>query len=81
MQKAVCMEGTILIHIYFGDLCVRVWFDTLDSLAVDMLLCPSFVDRFIRAILLTERKVVPWDSYPVTIHATTLRGEHIVSNA
>lgn len=40
-----------------------------------MLLEISFIDRFIRGIYPTERKVVPWHSHPVAILDTTQRAK------
>lgn len=38
---------------------VRVWFGAVDGIEVSEILGTSYIDRYIRAILTEERKIVP----------------------
>lgn len=58
-----------LLIVQLCNLSVRVWFGVLENLTVDVLLGPSFIDRYIHGILPSTRKVVPWHSAPVPILA------------
>lgn len=61
------LGGTILLHLCIGDICTRVWFDTVPHLAVNTLEGRPFNDLLVHKIFLAERKVVPWRSPPVAI--------------
>lgn len=57
--------GTILPHLGVGELYLRTWLGIVDNIAVDLLLETSYIDRYIRAILPGEQKLVPWHPTPV----------------
>lgn len=61
------LDGRILLSLQLGNITTRVWFDITRHPAVDILLCTTFIDRFIRGIFPSERKVVPWNLPPVPI--------------
>lgn len=58
-QEPLRMEGTILHQVRRNDVCIRAWFCIVRNLAVNMLLCTSFIDRFIHGIFPAKRKAVP----------------------
>lgn len=66
-REHVNVEGVIPMFVRIGDLRVRAWFGVVENLAVDILVGTSFIDRCIRGIFPTERKIVPWHSRPVSI--------------
>lgn len=59
-------EQDTLSHVFRVCL-VRVWFGNVLELAVDMRLCTLFINQFVRGIVPSERKVVPWHSPPNAI--------------
>lgn len=65
--EALTYERQDTPHVRFGAPCVRVWFGIVSSLAIDMLLCSSFIDRFVHGIFPSDRKVVPLHSNSVAI--------------
>lgn len=68
-EKPIALEGTMLLFGQKGGLCVRVWFEVVANLAVDIFLGASFVHRYIRGLFCSEKKVVAWHSSPVLIIA------------
>lgn len=69
-QTAPARRGEINFHVHFEVLYVRVLFGVVFNLAVDMLLGSLHIDSFIRGILPSNRKFVPWRSHPVAILST-----------
>lgn len=57
-EQPLNMGWKILLRIRLSALCVRVWFGIAPNLAVDMSRWTSFLDRFIRSIFPSKRKVV-----------------------
>lgn len=47
-----------MLHLQIANLRLRVWFEVVDTSAVDLLLSKSFIDKYIRGISPTERKLV-----------------------
>lgn len=60
----------ILLHIPFWSVSVKTWFADVPELVVHKLSSTSFIDWFIRGILLFERTIVSWHSHPVAILST-----------
>lgn len=81
-KQQLSLDGSILLHLYLVKLGTRIRFNVVSLLAVITLLAAPFVVRFVRAMFLTERKVVSWSSEPVAIvaHMRTLQNMRI-SNA
>lgn len=83
--KAVNIEGIVPLPIRTSNLHLHAWFGTVEDLAVDVLLGMSFIERCVRGILPTERKIVSWHSSPVAIILTKtaidyLHSEYAVFN-
>lgn len=57
----------ILLHLKIGDLRIRVWFGGDDTVAVNVCLERSVIDKYIRRTFPVERKLVFWHSRPVNI--------------
>lgn len=55
----------ILIHVWFGALCVQIWLRIVSNLAVDVLFGTSFINRFFRQVFSSEPKVVHWSPHSV----------------
>lgn len=66
-KQPLSMDGFILLNLRLGDLNTRIWFGVAPHLALDIFLGTAFIDRFIRSIFPSERKVVPWHSKLVAI--------------
>lgn len=66
-QELVPIEGIVPLSAPTGDLRVRSWFGVVESLAVNVLLGMSFIDRCIRGIFPSVPKIVRWHSRPVAI--------------
>lgn len=61
------LDGLISLHPHPGDLNTQIQFGATPTLPVDILLGTCFKDQFIRVIVLTKQKTVPWVSQPVAI--------------
>lgn len=66
-KKSHRVLRTIILFVSIGDLHVKVWFGTVESVAVNVLLETQFKDRYIRGIFPGKRPIVPWSSEPVPI--------------
>lgn len=53
------MNGEILLQICFNALCVRVWLGLVPNVADENLLGTSFIERFIRGMLLSRLNTIP----------------------
>lgn len=72
------LVGVLQIFIKVGDMKVKLCFGVIDGLAVAVILERSFIDRFIRAIFPSKRKIVPFNSQEIAI-LTTLRYQSSLS--
>lgn len=81
-KEPLPLDGLILPPLCLGDLCTRIWFDVALHLTMDILLDTSFIDRFLRGIFPSERKILLWHSQPVAIlaQAETSRIKHTSHN-
>lgn len=61
------MTGTILIHVRIGKLCIRARFSIVHTLAVDLLLRISFIDRCRGAIVSGKPKLISWQPTSIAI--------------
>lgn len=59
--------GVILSPLQVSNLRIHVRLGFVDSLAVDLLLGASFIDKYVRGFFSTERKLLPWQLQPVDI--------------
>lgn len=66
-RQSISAIGVIMLHFCIGDVMVRAWFGVVDNLAVFVTFRISFIDRFVKGIFPSERKVVPYHSKTVTI--------------
>lgn len=56
--SVVSIEGIVSPFVPRGDLHLRAWFGLVANLAVDVLLGTSFINRCIKGIFPSERKIV-----------------------
>lgn len=68
--QVVSVKSIVPLFVGVADSCVRAWFATFENLPVDGFLGTSLIDRCIRRIFPTERKVFPWHSMPAAIFKT-----------
>lgn len=61
------MDGGILLNVRISAQCIQVFVDIVPNLAVSMLRGTLFFNGFLRRILFSERKVIPWHFHPVAI--------------
>lgn len=62
--------GVINFQISIGYLRAQAWFSVFDKFVVKFLVGTSFIDRFLKYILLDENVIFPKNSNPVAILAT-----------
>lgn len=65
MKQLLELDGLGFLHLRLGDLQTPVWFEVEPRFAVEMLFGTPFIDRLIRELFPSERRVVPWHSLPV----------------
>lgn len=68
-KQPMLLYKLILLNLDTGNLSTCVWFGIAAQLAVDILLCTAFNDRFIRGFFSSEQKVVAWNSGSIAITA------------
>lgn len=66
-EQPLHVKEKILLHVRFEYLCVEAWFGIVFNLAVDIFISTSFIDKLIRGIFPSKRKVVSWHSDSVAI--------------
>lgn len=69
-QKVFHIEGIVPVFYRVGEQHRRTWFTSFGNLAIDLLLVAVFIDQFIRRIVPRERKILPWNLWPVENTAT-----------
>lgn len=76
------MVGSIFLFVQTGRLHVKVWYGTVENVAVDILLGTPYIYRSIREILSGDRKVVPChpDRVPILTKPATI-GRRFLSSA
>lgn len=65
--EVLSVEGIVPAFLRMGDLRVCPLFRVLDNLAIEVLLRSLFIDRCIRGVFPSDRKIVPWHSPPIAI--------------
>lgn len=66
-RQEISILEVILLHVRIRDLRIKSWFGIVENLSVSVLLERNFLDRFIKDIFPSERKVVPYHSKMVSI--------------
>lgn len=70
----------IPLHICIGDLCPRIWFGVVNTLALNVLLGTTYINKLIEGIFLMRRWVVPIHSRAETIFTSSLTPPLIVAS-
>lgn len=73
------ITGNILLRIQIWDLCLNIWFGTVDSLVGNVLLRTTFSDKLIKRIFHIERRVLPTNLQDVALLAANLTLPPIVT--
>lgn len=69
MKQQLTLDSLIIVKLRICNFPTRVWIGVAPHLSVNMVLGKSFTDEFVRKLVPSEEKLVPWHSHPAAILA------------